>query len=55
MPMKTYFVTMRRLQDLILLLMLWCAYREALSLSALREAQQESESVKCRYLYPTNG
>jgi hypothetical protein len=44
-----------RPQGLTLLLMLWCAYRQKPIMTALWEAQQAAERVRCRYLQPTNG
>jgi hypothetical protein len=44
-----------RLQALTLLLMLHCAYREVPSMAAVQEAQKAAESLRCRYLHPTNG
>ena len=38
-----------RLQDLKLLLMLWCAYRQEPSMAAFGETQQAADRVKLRY------
>lgn len=42
-----------RLQNLTQLLILWCAYRQELSMAALQEAQQAAARVRCRHLDPT--
>ena len=44
-----------RLQGLTLLLMLWGAYKHETSMTALQEAQQAAERLRCRYLHLTNG
>jgi hypothetical protein len=45
----------RGAQGLTLLLMLWCAYKQAPIMTALQRAHQVAERVRCRYLYPING
>jgi hypothetical protein len=42
-----------RLQDVTLLLMLWCAYRQEPSMADLCEAQQVADWNRCRYLTPS--
>jgi hypothetical protein len=42
-------------EGLTLLLMLWCAYREEPSMTALQKTQQAAKRVRCIYLQPTNG
>ena len=44
-----------RLQDLTLLLMLRCAYRQEPSMAALQETQQAAERIRYRYVHPING
>ena len=39
----------------ILLLMLWCAYKQEPSMAVLREAQQAAEGDIGRYLHSSNG
>jgi hypothetical protein len=42
-------------QNLTLLLMVWCAYKQRPIMTVLWNAQQAAERERCRYLYPTNG
>jgi hypothetical protein len=46
---------MGRFKGLKLLLRLWIAHKNGPSMTAFLKTQQEAESVRCRYLHPTNG
>jgi hypothetical protein len=46
---------MGRFQGLTLLLRLWGAHKREPNMTALKKTKRAAESVRCRYLNPTNG